>query len=393
LIEGAPGIGKSVLLHEIAYRWGIQQLLPTFTLLLLVCLRDSTVQQAKSISDLLPSFCKGDRRAKEIAAVCSDYLFENSGKHLVFLFDGYDEFPEYLQENSLIGEIINRNILPLCGLVVSSHPHASVSLHKQATSKVDILGFSKEEQYHYIEQSLKGQPQSIEKLTGYLQDHLTISSLCLVPFNMVILLFLHEMGIPLPSDSSSLCYHFICLTVCQHLAKCGCPLKNNIKQLTDLPEPYSKIVKQLSKLALQALNNKQLFFTYEEITTACPDIVTIPEAINGFGLLQAVQNFGITGKTTTFNFLHLTIQEYLAANYIIIDLPPDEKFHLLSEQFWSDIHANMFSIYVTLSKGQQYSSKKFLSGGDNKTTISSEFLCDQLRCFILFRCFHDTLDY
>ena len=35
LIEGAPGIGKSILLKEIAYRWGNKQLLKTFKLVLL----------------------------------------------------------------------------------------------------------------------------------------------------------------------------------------------------------------------------------------------------------------------------------------------------------------------------------------------------------------------
>ncbi|XP_065918721.1 nucleotide-binding oligomerization domain-containing protein 1-like [Dysidea avara] len=312
---------------------------------------------------------------------------------MLFLFDGFDEFPEHLRESSLIGEIINRNILPLCGLVVSSRPHASVILREQATIKVDILGFTEKERHRYIEQTLKGQSQSIAKLTQYLQDHLTISNLCLVPFNIVILLFLFKMDITLPSDSSTLYHHFICLTICRHFAKYGHPLKNNIKQLADLPEPYSKIVKQLSKLALQALNNNQLVFTYEEIEAACPDIITTSEAINGFGLLQAVQHFRLTGKATTFNFLHLTIQEYLAANYIVTDLRPDEEFRLLCEQFWSDLHANMFSIYVKLSKGQRSSFKKFLSGGDNNITISTEFLCDQLKCFRLFRCFHDVLDY
>ena len=393
MIEGAPGIGKSVLLREIAYRWGKQQLLQTFTLLLLVCLRDPIVQQATSISDLLLSFCEGDRRAKEIAAACSDYLFENGGRHLLLLFDGFDEFPEQLRENSFISKIINRNILPLCGLVVSSRPHASVALRQQATIKVDILGFTEEERSHYIQQSLKGQPQSIEKLQHYLQDHLTISSLCLVPFNIVILLFLYKMGVSLPSDSSSIYHHFICLTICRHLAKYGCPLKNNIKQLADLPKSYSKIVKQLSKLALQALNNNQLVFTYEEIETACPDVIATPEAINGFGLLQAVQHFGLTGTTMTFNFLHLTIQEYLAAHYIITDLQPAKELCLLHKQFWSDLHANMFSIYVTLSKGQRSSFKKFLSDGDDKITISRELLCEQSKCFRLFRCFYDAQDY
>jgi len=59
--------------------------------LLLDCLCDPIVQPATSICDLLQPFCVGHRRAKEIAAACSDCLFENNGKHLLFLFDGFDE--------------------------------------------------------------------------------------------------------------------------------------------------------------------------------------------------------------------------------------------------------------------------------------------------------------
>ena len=91
LIEGASGIGKSILLKEIAYRWGNKQLLKTFKLALLVCLRDPTVQQVVSVSDLLQHFCEGNRRAIEIAAACHDYLTGNGGKDVVFLFDGFDE--------------------------------------------------------------------------------------------------------------------------------------------------------------------------------------------------------------------------------------------------------------------------------------------------------------
>ena len=267
-----------------------------FTLVLLICLRDPNVQKATSISDLLLPFCEGHTEAKQIAVACSDYLFKKSGKCLLFLFDGFDELPKNLQESSLISNIINRKILPLCGLVVSSRPHASVNLRLKATIKVDILGFAEEERHLYIKQSFKGQPQKIEELTHYLQDHITISNLCLVPFNIIILIFLFKKGIPLPRDSSKLYHHFICLTICQHLAKFGHQLKDDIKELADLPERYNKMIKLLSKLALQGLNNNQLVFTHDEIKAACPDIVTTPEAVNGFGLLQAVQHFGILGK-------------------------------------------------------------------------------------------------
>ena len=66
LIEGAPGIGKLVLLKDIAYRWGNKQMLKTFTLVLLICLRDPIVQQVVSLSDLFQHFCEGSRKSIEL---------------------------------------------------------------------------------------------------------------------------------------------------------------------------------------------------------------------------------------------------------------------------------------------------------------------------------------
>ena len=395
LVEGAPGIGKSVLLKHIAFQWGQKVLLTMFKIVLLVCLRDPNIWQLTSIPDLLKLFCKGDgsESATEITTACSDFLLSNGGKDITFLLDGYDEFPDHLKRNSLIADILNRTTLPLCGIMVSSRPHASVSLRERASIKIDILGFTEIEREQFIKQALKKQPHKIKELTQYLQHHMTINSLCFVPFNMVVLLFLHKSGLPLPKNATELCNHFICQTICRHLAKSGCPLNNTITDLINLPEPYNKVVKQLSRLSLEALNDNKLVFTYKDIEAACPDIVATPEAINGFGLLQAVQHFGLTGKTMTFNFLHLTIQEYLAALYVITDLQEDEELCLLHKKFWSDLHSNMFAIYVTLTKGQRSSFKKFLSGGDDKIAISSEFCHDQLKCLHLYRCFKEAEDY
>ena len=67
------------------------------------------------IDDLLQPFCKWDRRATEIASACSEYLLENDGEDLALLFDGYDEYPEQLREDSLIADILKRQVLPHCG--------------------------------------------------------------------------------------------------------------------------------------------------------------------------------------------------------------------------------------------------------------------------------------
>ena len=389
LIKGAPGIGKSLLLKHIAYRWSIQQILQKFKLVLLVCLRDPAVQQMSLIDDLLWSFCKRDRRATETASACSDYLLENNGEGLALLFDGYDEYPERLRKDSLIADILKCRMLPRCCLIVSSRPHVSINLQQHATVKVDILGFTEAEREHYIKESIKGQPQKIDELTQYLQSHSTISSLCFVPFNLVVLVYLYKQGFSLPKNSAELYNYFICLTVCRHLAKHGQYLQGNIIKLTDLPEPYNKTIQQLSKLSLEALNDDKLIFTFEEIKAACPNITATPGAINGFGLLQAVEHFGFTGTITTVHFLHFSIQEYLAALHIT-SLPTDEELKIIKEKFWSDIHFNMFSIYVSLTKGQRPSFKHFLCGGNKTITISDKFLNNRLQYLRLYHCFHEA---
>ena len=392
LIEGAPGIGKSVLLKEIACRWAKKELLQNFELVLLIPLRDPSLQQVKSISNLLLLFYKGDDNATEIVHTCSEYLSKNGGKSVTLLLDGYDEYPSDLQKSSLIADIIKRQVLPLCGLVISSRPHASEHLRKQATIRVDILGFTEAEREHYITQALPDQPHKIKELTQYLHQQPSIDSICFIPFNMVILLYLYKLAVSLPKNCAELYHHFICFTICRYLSKFSNPLANDITNLSDLPEPYKRIIQKLSKLSLEALNGNKLIFTLDEITAACPDITTVPGAINGFGLLQAVQHFGLHTKTITLNFIHLTIQEFLAAHYIC-HLPPNEELKVIKTTFWSDIHFNVFSIYISLTKGQRPSFKAFLSGGNEAITISREFLKDQLKCLQLYRHFNEADDH
>ena len=135
---------------------------------------------------------------------------------------------------------------------------------------------------------------------------------------------------------------------------------------------------------------------------ACPDIT---ESIDGFGLLQAVQHFGLAGKTMTFNFIHFSIQEFLAA-YHIAHLPPREELRVLQEKFWNIHYSNTFSMCTSLTKGQRPSFKQFLqqpsllqrflqllySRREDSYNISAKFLENQIKCLHLFHCFHEAAD-
>ena len=155
-----------------------------FKIVLLISLHGPTFQKAKSIPDLLNYFCKGDPDVIKIVIACSKYIFNNGGKDLVFLFDGLDEFPYQLQTRGLIAKILKCCVLPCCNLVVSSRPHVTEHLHKQATLKVDILGFTEKQRHCRIQQALQGQVRKINKLRQYFKHHLTIAGLCYISFNL-----------------------------------------------------------------------------------------------------------------------------------------------------------------------------------------------------------------
>ena len=399
LVEGSPGVGKSILLKHIAYLWANGELLTNTHFLFLLHLRDPSVRQLDSLQSLVHHFYHYDKQAEQVTSCVA----QDGGKSVTILLDGYDELPPNLRQNSFIVDLLQHKVLPACSIVVSSRPHASTHLRDNISCQVEILGFSEQDQQHFIEHSLKDQPHKISELKQYLKHHSAISNLCFIPFNMTILLFLYKdkEETPLPTNSTGLYNLFICLTICRHLAKSGITLDEEITHLNSLPQPYSKIINQLSKFAFKALANNQLVFTLAEIKEECPDI---DKAINGFGLLQAVEYAGRTSKSLSFNFIHLSIQEFLAAHHVTT-LPPSKELSFLQKNFWNNpVYFNMFDIYVALTNGQRPSFKrflqpslmekfkKFLTGREDSVGISQQLLSDKIKCLRMYYCFQEAGD-
>ena len=409
LIEGAPGIGKTFLSKEIAFQWANGLLLVNAILVLLISLRDPLVQKISSVKDLVKYYYQFDESSDAVANSCAKYLLQSGGDHVTLVLDGYDEYPENLRQIGFISDILQHKVLPSCHVVVTSRPHASAHLRTNCDRYIEIRGFTKEDRENYIANSLK-KKQDVDKLVQYLDNHLTINSLCFIPFNMTVLLWLHKQGVVLPNNSTELYNYFICHTIRHHLAKHGILLHDNFVDLSSLEEPYKRVMQQLSLLSYQALDKNKLTFTLDEIKSVCPEIDEIPGALNGFGLLHAVQHFGIK-KNTTLNFAHLSLQEFLAA-YHVTCLSHYEEFCMLNERFMSGFHTNAFTIYVGMTKGQRPAFKQYLNGSSNwiayiygwigeylplivynpRITIRPELLKNTHICFHLFRCFYEAGD-
>ena len=408
LIEGAPGIGKTYLLKHVAFEWANDRILKLSCLVFLLCLRDPAVQGMSAISDLVLYFYKlkqDQATSKHVENLCM-YLLKSNGQGITFLINGYDELPDKLQKDSFVASIITHQVLPASAVVLTSRPHATAHLHDKVAYLITIMGFAEEDQRDYIKQSLKCKP---DEMLDYLDNHPTIDNICYIPFNLTVLMFLYKKGFSLPKNITYLYEYFIHLTIKRYLNKHQ--IKQRFKSLDEheLPDPYGNVINQLAALSYTALGKQQITFTLEEIRTACPDIDAIPEGINGLGLLQAVQHYSFIEETTTVNFLHLSLQEYLAA-YHIVHLPPEQELLVLHDGFFDDKYRNTYLFYLGLTKGQHSSFKYFLSGGSrnfeatlslssnlisynqSKANISSAFLDSLEKILSLFRCFYEVHD-
>ena len=90
LIEGAPGIGKTMLMREIGYLWANEKILKDKKVLYVLSLRDPKINTIKDIEDLFYYSCK----SREDAKIFAKHFIRNSGQGLVILLDGLDENPQ-----------------------------------------------------------------------------------------------------------------------------------------------------------------------------------------------------------------------------------------------------------------------------------------------------------
>ena len=100
LIEGAPGGGKSTLALHICHMWAREAFfLNNFDIVILAYLRDEAIQNASTLANILPAdVTKVSQNSSDIATPC--------GIKVLFIFNGWDEFPIELQNNSLVSTII-----------------------------------------------------------------------------------------------------------------------------------------------------------------------------------------------------------------------------------------------------------------------------------------------
>ena len=391
LIEGAPGIGKTILSKEIAFQWANKALLIEKQLLFLIFLRDPYVRKINSLREFVAYAICSSLLNKNVELI-SQYLENTSGIDVTIVFDGYDEISCEIRGNSFIAKIINRKILMHCGLVITSRPTASTNLHGNADRRVEILGFTKVDRMRFVRQSLKGNPIKIKQLETYLEENPFINSLCYIPLNMTILMcifkeILDSRNHTLPKNQTEINDHFICITISRFLRRKNAS-PSILKSLTDLPAPYKQHFKNLSKLAFELLGKDQIVFDDNDMKQY--------QNWSDLGLLKTVKccNFLKDTPVMSYNFLHFTLQEFLAAHYVT-SLSLQKQVNVMKSCFWDARYLNTWIMYVGLTYGDSFALKHFLTGRMyffqsllvKPKEIANETAVDKMKCLHLFQCF------
>jgi len=393
LIEGAPGIGKTVLCKEIAYRWATRKLLQDKRLAFLFLLRNPDVQKVRSLLELIEHCCRNESISKALV----HHFYETQGNDLVILFDGYDEISENVRQHSLIADIIARRLLPKCTLVITSRPSAASQLHNNVSCRVEILGFTNSDRQKFIQESLKDNPERADILQSYLDDNTAISTLCYIPLVMTILLCLFKASIELPTTQTELYQKFICHTIIHFLKKTGTNPLRSIKSVSEVEQPYLSIIMELSKVSFKLLEDDKIVFTVDDAKQISPKLNISSKHCTQLGLLKETKYFSAdeTNLVLSYSFLHLSIQEFFAAMYVST-LNFFQQKEILQRTFWNSRYFNMWIMYMGLTSGDKYAFKYFLSKRffssivSKRTVISRQILFEKVKCLHLFQCFMEA---
>ena len=313
LIDGAPGVGKTTLTRRFVKDWAEGKLLSAYDFVLLLPLRDRRIAQASCISEL---FYHDDQDLRQQVA---GYVCKTMGANIMLIFDGFDELSlSQRKEGSLLLDIISGEKLLHCSVILTSRPCASEAIRRlQYLSRhVEVLGFTEQQIEHCITNSIPD-TEKAQALIQQLRERQDLISLCYIPLNCAIMVFVYKhQSYTLPDTITQLYEAFLINTLKRHVDKYE-GLGKRVRSLDQLPDSQLEACLQgLSKLAFEGLENDQSTFYIEELEAELSKVT--PECDLHSKLLSIMNVFYSTsgvGIEESYQFLHRTVQEFLAARY------------------------------------------------------------------------------
>ena len=180
---------------------------------------DPHIQSAQSLADIFHSGSRFDTD-KVVSSLQS-----TQGRGILFIMDGWDEYPLQLEESSLIEKLIRSPgefSMQLSTVVVTSWPVASGKLQRYCSSRLEIIGYKQEELERFFREALHDNPQKITKLNEFLETMPLIKKSCRLPLNAAIVAHTFKCSDgSLPSTLYDLYRILVSSIIHRHIVKVG----------------------------------------------------------------------------------------------------------------------------------------------------------------------------
>jgi Ran GTPase-activating protein (RanGAP) involved in mRNA processing and transport len=383
LIEGAPGVGKTTFAWEQCRQWAEGKLLQAYSIVLLLPLRDNNIRQITSLPSLF-RHSKGQVRDEVTRTVLGSH-----GKGCLIWLEAWDELVDNLRSDSLFTQLIRGIQLPAATIYITSRPWVTGGLLEQMGDRIsqhtELLALAKEQvdiQKREISKQAtdklnrKDTPTTNSERSAtpsaldffqYIESHPVILAAMYTPVTAAIVdqVFKSAPHNP-PTTVTQLYSAYVLMRLEHYLTEHPkySDMNMKVRTLADLPERVSAHFQRLCALAYEGVSQQMIVFS------------SLPEGVSTLGLLQSVPQVYEEGEDqVSYNFLHYTVQEYLAALHLS-HLQPQEQMTIIDTKWLRKIETKYGRTYYEAT--QFKTTFQFLAGITRLVGFPVDFLSNLL---------------
>ncbi|XP_053733985.1 NACHT, LRR and PYD domains-containing protein 12-like isoform X2 [Synchiropus splendidus] len=322
LTKGVAGIGKTLLTQKLTLDWAEDKAHQNFQLMFPFTFRELNLLKEKKLSlvELVHRFFPETKESG---------LSSFEGVQVLFILDGLDECRLPLDFNSrvlteatestsvdiLLTNLIRGKLLPSAHLWITTRPAAANQIPPECVDMVtEVRGFTDLQKEEYFRKRFRDEEQTT--IISHIRSSRSLYIMCHIPiFCWITATVLEDMlksreTRELPKTLTEMYIHFL---VVQAKVK---KIKYHGGAGTDTVwDPESrKMIESLGKLAFEQLQRGNLIF-YESDLTECGIDITAAAVYSGVFTQIFREERGLY-QDKVFCFIHLSLQEFLAALHV-----------------------------------------------------------------------------
>ncbi|KAK2886787.1 hypothetical protein Q8A73_020733 [Channa argus] len=324
LTNGVAGAGKTFSVQKFSLDWAEDLENQDVSVLVLLSFRELNLikDEQYSLLTLLHVFHPTLQKVTaEQLAVCK----------LLFIFDGLDESRRSLDFNNsevvsdvtqkssvdvLLTNLIKGNLLPSALVWITSRPAAANQIPPTCVDKVtEVRGFTDAQKDEYFRRRFSGEELS-SRIISHIKTSRSLHIMCHIPvFCWITATVLEHMLTTeqrgeLPKTLTDMYSHFLLVQTKRKKNKYAEGHETSPQELT---EADSEVLVKLGKLAFEHLEKGNIMFYQEDLEQCGLDVT---EALVYSGVCTEIfKRESVIFQKTVYCFVHLSIQEFLAAVY------------------------------------------------------------------------------